>query len=130
MLGDCEGGALSLDDGRRFSPKRRWYTYNGAEVGHVVEPFEGRRLTIIMFWDPQLEPRGPHHGSCAEAVKAAPEVAHTTPEPVAPVKKSYRSVGKREKQEALFPELQKEIANKRAELYKGIRWPDAAARRL
>ena len=34
------------------------------------------------------------------------------------VKKNYRNVGKREKQEALFPELQKEIAAKRVELYK------------
>ena len=45
------------------------------------------------------------------------------------VKKNYRNVGKREKQEALFPELQKEIAAKRVELYKGVRWPDEAARR-
>ena len=50
-------------------------------------------------------------------------------EPVMAVKKNYRNVGKREKQEALFPELQKEIAAKRVELYKGVRWPDEAARR-
>ncbi len=45
------------------------------------------------------------------------------------VKKSYRNVGKRERQIELFPELQKEIASKRAELYKGVRWPDHASRR-
>ena len=42
------------------------------------------------------------------------------------VKKSYRNVGKREKQEELFPTLQKEIAEKRATLYKGARWPHPA----
>ena len=37
-------------------------------------------------------------------------------EPVRAIKKSYRNVGKKEKQEELFPALQKEIAAKRAEL--------------
>ena len=49
-------------------------------------------------------------------------------EPVLVVKKNYRNVGKRERQEELFPQLQKEIAAKRVELYKGVRWPDAKAR--
>ena len=37
-------------------------------------------------------------------------------EPVLAVKKNYRNVGKRERQEELFPQLQKEIAAKRVEL--------------
>ena len=39
ILGDCEGGALRLADGRHFAQKRCWHVYNGSQVGHVVEPF-------------------------------------------------------------------------------------------
>ncbi len=39
-------------------------------------------------------------------------------EKIAMVKKSYRNVGKREKQQDLFPALQKEIAAKRLELHR------------
>ena len=49
-------------------------------------------------------------------------------EPVMAVKKSYRNVGKKERQAEFFPELEKEIAAKRAELYRGVRWPDSKAR--
>ena len=38
------------------------------------------------------------------------------------MKKSYHNVEKQEKQFELFPQLEKEIAAKRVELYKGIRW--------
>ena len=42
IMGDCKGGALRLEDGRKFDRKRKWYTYNGAEVAHEVEPFVGK----------------------------------------------------------------------------------------
>ena len=50
------------------------------------------------------------------------------PERILAVKKSYRNVGKREKQEELFPALQKEIATRRLELHQGVKWPDSKAR--
>ena len=72
--------------------------------------------------------RGPGPGSVPSARALDSDLVCDCCEPVLAVKKSYRAVGKREKQEELFPELQKEIAKKRVELYKGVRWPDDKAR--
>ena len=49
ILGDCEGGALRLADGRHFAQKRCWHVCNGSQVGHEVEPFDGERITLIAF---------------------------------------------------------------------------------
>ena len=49
FMGNFKGGALKLDDGRRFSKKQVWYTYNGAEVGHQVMPFTGERISIVLY---------------------------------------------------------------------------------
>ena len=54
ILGDCEGGALRLADGRHVARKCCWHVYNGAEVGHEVEPFVGERITLIAFNEPEL----------------------------------------------------------------------------
>ena len=51
MMGDCVGGALELDDGRRFYRKYHWYRYNGAHVAHGVAPFTGERLTCVLYQD-------------------------------------------------------------------------------
>ena len=49
IMGDCKGGALRLEDGRKFDQKYKWYTYNGAEVAHEVEPFVGERLSLSLI---------------------------------------------------------------------------------
>ena len=49
FVGNFKGGALKLDDGRRFVKKKVWHTYNGAEVGHQVLPFTGERISIILY---------------------------------------------------------------------------------
>ena len=51
-LDDGVGGALRLEDGRRFWRRRRWHRYNGAKVRHGVERFEGERLTVVLFMAP------------------------------------------------------------------------------
>ena len=51
MMGDFEGGALRLDDGRLFSQKYKWYRYIGALVGHEVLPFTGERITCVLYQD-------------------------------------------------------------------------------
>jgi len=43
--------------------------------------------------------------------------------------KSYKSVGKKEKQEELFPQLREEIQKKRLELYKDLPWESPESRR-
>ena len=52
MMGDFEGGALELADGRRFDRKYRWYRYNGALTAHGVAPFTGERLTCVLYREP------------------------------------------------------------------------------
>ena len=56
ILGDCEGGALKLADGRMFRKKRQWYQYNGALVEHGVMPFKGGRLSVVLFQLPEATP--------------------------------------------------------------------------
>ena len=52
MMGDFEGGALELEDGRRFSEKYQWYRYNGAVTAHGVAPFSGERITCVLYTEP------------------------------------------------------------------------------
>ena len=52
MMGDFEGGALELEDGRRFSEKYKWYRYNGAVTAHGVAPFSGERITCVLYTEP------------------------------------------------------------------------------
>ena len=148
---------MSLADGRRFVRNRRWHKYNGAEVAHKVERFVGERITLVLHTLPGLEADPVSSVSDSPvAGRASPAMVGTTSregvagdraedeegrceggctcdcmdprEPVMAVKKSYRNVGKKERQAELFPELEKEIAAKRAELYRGVRWPDSKAR--
>ena len=49
MMGSCKGGGLMLADGRHSRRKRPWREYKGAEVAHCVEPFQGERLTCILY---------------------------------------------------------------------------------
>ena len=51
-MGDFEGGALELADGRRFTKKYTWYRYNGAITAHGVAPFTGERLSIVLYTEP------------------------------------------------------------------------------
>ena len=41
FLGDFEGGDLVLADGRRFSKRRVWHGYDGAQIEHWNEPITG-----------------------------------------------------------------------------------------
>ena len=135
-MGPLRGGALELADGRRFEKKRKWHQYNGAEVEHRVQPFRGERLTVVLFSEPEKCAIDTSDSPGDEAPQGERERAAPAPqaiccdcvEPLLGVKKSYRNVGRKERQEELFPTLQKEIATKRAELYKGVRWPDQKAR--
>ena len=49
MMGKFSGGALMLADGRRFTMKWKWYQCDGAQVAHGVEPFEGERLSVVLY---------------------------------------------------------------------------------
>ena len=109
-----------LADGRRFWRKRRWHRFNGAEVAHRVESFRGERCSLILYNHPKVV------GAQEKVQRVSEEPVSTgsvwcdtceAPERVLAVKKSYRNVGKREKQEELFPALQKEIATRRLELH-------------
>ena len=49
-MGDFEGGALCLEDGRRFNEKRQWFTFDGAEVNHRNEPITaGRKNSVVAY---------------------------------------------------------------------------------
>ena len=43
---------MALEDGRRFRQKHKWHFYRGQDVTHWVEPFEGERLSIVLYTDP------------------------------------------------------------------------------
>ncbi len=81
----------------------------GPSVLRPAEPEEDAPPDLYTSDDEEEEPAPKRFGQC------------DCGEPVYAVKKSYRNVGKKEKQEELFPQHQKEIAAKRVELYKGIR---------
>ena len=101
MMGDCTGGALTLGDGRRFSQKRRWYEYDGAKTAHAVEPFVGERLTVVLYKTSDAV-NMVSDGVVDAAVRRYPgRCPCDCVEPILAVKKSYRNVGKKEKQEEL-----------------------------
>ena len=52
MMGDFEGGALELEDGRRSTEKYKWYRYNGSVTAHGVAPFSGDRITCVLYTEP------------------------------------------------------------------------------
>ena len=54
-FGNCRGGGLWLKDGRRFRQKKKWHTYNGAEVAHKVEAFRGTRNSVILYYQKPKE---------------------------------------------------------------------------
>ena len=49
LLGNCRGGWLWLEDGRRFREKKKWHTCDGAQVSHRVEAFTGTRHSVILY---------------------------------------------------------------------------------
>lgn len=48
FLGDFEGGALVFADGKRFTQKRTWHTFDGG-VQHWNEPHEGTKYSVILY---------------------------------------------------------------------------------
>ena len=122
MMGSCTGGALRLATGQRFWKKRTWCKHDGSKIPHKVEHFKGERLSVVLFTSKETETVS-LVDDCGGGCDCGEPV-----ERIDAVKKSYRNVGRREKQEELFPALQKEIVAKRLELHKGVKWPDAKAR--
>ena len=50
FLGDFEGGALCLEDGRVFNEKRQWFTLHGAEISHWNTPItSGRKYSVVCY---------------------------------------------------------------------------------
>jgi hypothetical protein len=49
LFGPFVGGALVLDDGREFKEKRVWHEYDGVNIGHRVAPFQGERLSVVVY---------------------------------------------------------------------------------
>ena len=107
IMGDCQGGALRLEDGRKFDQKYKWYTYNGAEVAHEVEPFVGERLSIVLYDDSVLSQayvlKGRHpvplspacHDSWRCAVVSETDAQHplvTTPETLAEIQQREKEL--------------------------------------
>ncbi len=87
-----------------------------------MEPFKGERLTVILFTPREplrvVTPGGDRPGG---VVRRTPAPVDRGADPVAVVKKSYKNVGKKERHAELFPDLQKEIAARKVELFKGVR---------
>ena len=49
-FGEFTGGALCLEDGRRFEGKRQWHgSFDGASLLHYNEPHEGEKFSIVAF---------------------------------------------------------------------------------
>ena len=50
FLADFEGGALCLEDGRRFCDQRQWFSFDGAKISHWNEPItSGRKYSIVAY---------------------------------------------------------------------------------
>ena len=94
MMGECTGGALRLQTGERFSTKRCWHKFNGAETPHRVEAFYGERLSVVLFTAKQ---KGTPVDWIVDDCDGGCDCGEQ-PEKVVMIKKSYRNVGKREKQ--------------------------------
>ena len=49
-FGPFTGGALCLDDGRRFEGKGQWHgPFDGAAIPHWNEPHEGEKFSVVAF---------------------------------------------------------------------------------
>ena len=49
-FGEFSGGALCLDDGRRYEGKRQWHgSFDGASILHWNEKHEGIKYSIVAF---------------------------------------------------------------------------------
>ena len=48
FLGNFEGGALCLEDGRAFTEKLVWHEYDGAKLTHWNTEFIGTRYSVIV----------------------------------------------------------------------------------
>ena len=50
FFGDFTGGALVLEDGRRFEEKFVWHgPFDGASILHWNEPFQGLKYSVVAF---------------------------------------------------------------------------------
>ena len=50
FFGDFTGGALVLEDGRRYEGKRQWHgPFDGASILHWNEPHEGLKYSVVAF---------------------------------------------------------------------------------
>ena len=49
LFGTFTGGALCLDDGRRFEERGVWHEFDGRNTLHWVEPFEGERYSVVAY---------------------------------------------------------------------------------
>ena len=49
LFGDFTGGALCLEDGRRFEERSVWHEFDGRNVTHWVEHFEGERYSVVAY---------------------------------------------------------------------------------
>ena len=49
-FGSFTGGALCLEDGRRFEGKGQWFgPFDGSKIPHGNEPHEGEKYSIVAF---------------------------------------------------------------------------------
>ena len=49
-FGSFTGGALCLDDGRRFEGTGQWHgPFDGAAIPHWNEPHEGKKFSVVAF---------------------------------------------------------------------------------
>ena len=49
-FGSFSGGALCLDDGRRFEARGQWHgPFDGAAIPHWNEPHEGEKFSVVAF---------------------------------------------------------------------------------
>ena len=49
LFGYFTGGALCLEDGRRFEKPGTWFDFDGRNLTHWVEPFEGERYSVVAY---------------------------------------------------------------------------------
>ena len=56
FLGDFEGGALVLADGRRFNGHRVWHGYDGAEIEHWNKPITRDLKYAVVAHNSKMKP--------------------------------------------------------------------------
>ena len=125
-LGSYTGGALQVEDSDEVSIHHRLVVFDGRERHRSLE-FQGRRFSVVLFTSnragdltmlqkqelenlgfPGVEPARLEGDTVIEARKGAHQ--------------SYKTRDKAERDAKLFPELEKEIAKKRAERRKSLPW--------